>query len=66
MSSNLDALTRVVYGEIRGESDEGKKAHAWAVINGSKKTGQNNHDIFQNFFTTLNLYYRSNHKFIIL
>ena len=26
MSSDLDALTRVVYGEARGESDEGKKA----------------------------------------
>ena len=39
MSSNLDALTRVVYGEARGESDEGKKAVAWVVINRSKKSG---------------------------
>ena len=40
MSSDLDALTRVVYGEARGESDEGKKAVAWVVINRSKKSGK--------------------------
>ena len=40
MSSDLDALTRVVYGEARGESDEGKKGVAWVVINRSKKSGQ--------------------------
>ena len=27
---DLDALTRVVYGEARGERDEGKKAVAWS------------------------------------
>ena len=40
MSSDLDALTRVVYGEARGESDEGKKGVAWTVINRSKKSGK--------------------------
>ena len=40
MSSDLDALTRVVYGEARGESDEGKKAVAWVVINRANKSGQ--------------------------
>lgn len=35
MSSNLDALTRVVYGEARGETNEGKKAVAWVVKNRS-------------------------------
>ena len=40
MSSDLDALTRVVYGEARGESDEGKKAVAWVVINRSNKSGK--------------------------
>ncbi len=40
MSSDLDALTRVVYGEARGESDEGKKAVAWVVKNRSKKSGE--------------------------
>ena len=40
MSSNLDALTRVVYGEARGETDEGKKAVAWVVKNRSNKSGK--------------------------
>ena len=40
MSSDLDALTKVVYGEARGESDEGKKAVAWVVINRANKSGQ--------------------------
>ena len=40
MSSDLDALTRVVYGEARGESDEGRKAVAWTVINRTKKSGK--------------------------
>ena len=40
MSSDLDALTRVVYGEARGESDEGKKGVAWVVINRSEKSGK--------------------------
>jgi len=40
MSSDLDALTRVVYGEARGESDEGKKAVAWVVKNRANKSGK--------------------------
>ena len=40
MSSDLDALTRVIYWEARGESDEGKKAVAWTVINRTKKSGK--------------------------
>ena len=40
MSSDLDALTRVVYGEARGESDEGKRGVAWTVINRTKKSGK--------------------------
>ena len=39
-STDLGALTRVVYGEARGESDEGKKAVAWTVINRHKKSGK--------------------------
>ena len=39
-STNLGALTRVVYGEARGESDEGKTAVAWVVKNRSKKSGK--------------------------
>ena len=39
-SSDLDALTRVVYGEARGESNEGKKAAAFTVINRSQKSGK--------------------------
>ncbi len=37
---SLDALTRVVYGEARGESEEGKRAVAWVVINRTKKSGK--------------------------
>ena len=40
MSSDLDALTRVVYGEARGESEEGRKAVAWTVVNRHKKSGK--------------------------
>ena len=40
MSSDLDALTRVVYGEARGESDEGKIAVAWVVKNRCAKSGK--------------------------
>ncbi len=40
MSSDLDALTRVIYGEARRESDEGKIAVAWTVINRTKKSGK--------------------------
>ncbi len=40
MSSDLDVLTRVVYWEARGESDEGKKGVVWEVINRSKKSGK--------------------------
>lgn len=40
MSNDLDALTRVVYGESRGESEEGKRAVAWVVINRTKKSGK--------------------------
>ena len=39
-STNLGALTRVVYGEARGEDDEGKIAVAWVVKNRSKKSGK--------------------------
>ena len=39
-STDLGALTRVVYGEARGESDEGKIAVAWTVINRHKKSGK--------------------------
>eukprot|EP00826_Nyctotherus_ovalis_P045582 TRINITY_DN505_c0_g1_i7.p2 TRINITY_DN505_c0_g1~~TRINITY_DN505_c0_g1_i7.p2 ORF type:complete len:126 (-),score=21.97 TRINITY_DN505_c0_g1_i7:236-613(-) len=39
-SKDVQELTRVVYGEARGESDEGKKAVAFTVINRSKKSGQ--------------------------
>ena len=39
-STDLGALTRVVYGESRGESDEGKKAVAWTVINRHKISGK--------------------------
>ena len=39
-SDDLDALTRVVYGAARGESDEGRKAAAFTVINRSKKSGK--------------------------
>ena len=37
---SLDALTRVVYGEARGESEKGKIAVAWVVINRTKKSGE--------------------------
>ena len=38
MSSDLDALTWVVYGEARNQSDEGQSAVAWVVINRTKKS----------------------------
>ena len=38
--TNLLALTKVVYGEARGESDEGKRAVAHVVINRTKKSGK--------------------------
>lgn len=38
--SNLTALTKVVYGEARGESDEGKRAVAHVVVNRSRKSGK--------------------------
>ena len=38
--SDLQALTKVVYGEARGESDEGKRAVAHVVINRTKKSGK--------------------------
>ena len=37
-STDLGALTRVVYGEARGESEEGKRGVAWTVINRHKKS----------------------------
>ena len=37
---DLGALTRVVYGEARGESDEGKRAVAWTVKNRASKSGK--------------------------
>ena len=40
MSSDLDALTRVVYGEARNQSDEGQRAVAWVVINRTKKSNK--------------------------
>ena len=39
-STDLGALTRVVYGEARGESDEGKIAVAWTVINRHNISGK--------------------------
>ena len=39
-STDLGALTRVVYGEARGESDEGRRGVAWTVKNRSKKSGK--------------------------
>ena len=39
-STNLGALTRVVYGEARGESEEGKRAVAWTVKNRANKSGK--------------------------
>ena len=39
-STDLGALTRVVYGEARGESEEGRKAVAWTVVNRHKKSGK--------------------------
>ena len=39
-TTDLGALTRVVYGEARGESDEGRRGVAWTVINRSKKSGK--------------------------
>lgn len=38
--TDLEALTKVVYGEARGESDDGKRAVAHVVINRSKKSGK--------------------------
>ena len=38
--TDLQALTKVVYGEARGESDQGKRAVAHVVINRSKKSGK--------------------------
>ena len=38
--SDLEALTRVVYCEARGESDSGKLAVAYAVVNRHKKSGK--------------------------
>ena len=40
MSSDLDALTRVIYGEARGESEKGKQAVGWVVKNRSSKSGK--------------------------
>ena len=37
---DLGALTRGVYGEARGESDEGKRAVAWTVKNRASKSGK--------------------------
>ena len=37
---SLEALTRVVYGEARGESEEGKRAVAWVVINRANISGK--------------------------
>ena len=39
-STDLGALTRVVYGEARGESDEGRRGVAWTVKNRSTKSGK--------------------------
>ena len=39
-STDLGALTRVVYGEARGESEEGRKAVAWTIVNRHKKSGK--------------------------
>lgn len=39
-SNDLVALTKVVYGEARGEPDDGKAGVAWAVINRHKKSGK--------------------------
>ena len=38
--TDLEALTRVVYCEARGEPDEGKLAVAYTVVNRSAKSGQ--------------------------
>ena len=37
-SIEFGALTRLVYGEARGERDEGRRGVAWTVINRSKKS----------------------------
>ena len=39
-STDLGALTRVVYGEARGESDEGRRGVAWTVKNRNIKSGK--------------------------
>ena len=39
-STNLGALTRVIYGEARGESEEGRRGVAWTVKNRSEKSGK--------------------------
>ena len=38
--TDLEALTRVVYCEARGEPDKGKLAVAYTVINWTKKSGK--------------------------
>ena len=38
--SDLEALQRVVYCEARGESDDGKLAVAYTVVNRSAKSGK--------------------------
>ena len=38
--TDLEALTRVVYCEARGEPDKGKLAVAYTVINRTKKSGK--------------------------
>ena len=37
-STDLGALTRVIYGEARGESEEGRRGVAWTVKNRSEKS----------------------------
>ena len=39
-STDLGALTRVVYGEARGECEKGKRAVAWTVKNRANKSGK--------------------------
>ena len=38
--TDLEALTRVVYCEARGEPDNGKLAVAYTVVNRSAKSGK--------------------------
>ena len=39
-ATDIDTLARTIYGEARGESDEGKKAVACVVVNRANKKGK--------------------------